>query len=185
MTMMMKNGMMNNNMEITSLFPSPLARVRIDRHFKDEIWYLKKGHELNSIECIALVEYIEEQVELYMRNIIGLLPERSYEIDDVTLVTSWQECNDAFTWAYGAVIAQGVMSLEVPGNLCNLAVYCFSGMRDHIEEVETIETPWFQSSALIPMAENELIIVPGNHGPDINNLNDQPGMFIVFNIKTK
>lgn len=184
MTMMMKNGM-KNNMEITSLFPSPLARVRMDKYFKDEIWHLKKGYKINSIECIAIVEYIEEQVELYMRNVIGLIPERSYEIDDVALVTSWQECSDAFTWAYGAVIAQGVMSLEVPGNLCNLAVYSFSGMREHIEQIETIETPWFQSSALIPMAENELIIVPGNHGPDINDLNNQPGMFIVFNIKTK
>lgn len=172
-------------MEITSLFSVPLARVRMDKYFKDEAWYLKKGYELNSIECIALVEYIEEQVELYMRNIIGLKPGYHYEIDDLGVVTSWQECSDHFTWNYGQVIAQGVMSLEVPGNLCNLAVYCFTGMHYYIESDEIMETPYFRSSELIPMAENELIIVPGEHGPDINGLNDKPGLFVVFNIKTK
>ena len=172
-------------MEIVSLFPSPLARVRIDKYFKDEVWYLKKGYELNSIECIALVEYIEEQVELYMRNIIGLRAESKYEIDDLAVVKTWEECSDHFSWSDGLIVAQGVLSLEVPNNLCNLAVYCFTGMRDHIEETETTQTQWFQSSTLIPMAENELIIVPGNHGPDINNLDNKPGMFIVFNIKTK
>lgn len=185
MTMMMKNGMMNNNMEITSLFPSPLARVRMDKYFKDEIWHLKKGYKINSIECIALVEYIEEQVELYMRNVIGLLPKFKYEIDDIALVTTYEECDDHFTNNDGVIVAQGVMSLEVPNNLCNLVASCFSGMREHILDFEIGDSPWFQTWATIPMAENELIIVPGNHGPDINNLDDQPGMFIVFNIKTK
>lgn len=172
-------------MEIISLFPSPLARIRIDKYFKDEIWYLKKGYELNSIECIALVEYIEQQVELYMRNIIGLLPERSYEIDDVALVTTYEECENHFDDTDGLIVAQGVMSLEVPNNLCNLVASCFTGMREHILDFEIGDSPWFQTWATIPMAENELIIVPGYHGPDITDLDDKPGMFIVFNIKTK
>lgn len=173
-------------MEIMSLFSSPLVRVRIDKYFKDEIWHLKKGCEINSIECIALVEYIEEQVELYMRNVIGLLPKIKYGVEDVALVTSWEECSDHFASISGKqTIAQGVMSLEIPNNLCNLAVYCLTGIHSHVHEIDTIQTPYFGSSELIPMAENELIIVPGSHGPDINDLNDKPGMFIVFNIKIK
>ena len=168
-----------------SLFSSPLARVRIDRYFKDEIWHLKKGAPLNSIECIALTEYIEEQVEIYMRNAIGLKPNVGYEIDDLEVVKTWEECNEHFVYSYGDIIAQGIMSLEVPNNLCNILVYCFSGIRKQIEEGDTIETPYFQQSQLIPMAENELIIVPGDHGPDINDLNDVPGMFLVFNVKIK
>lgn len=172
-------------MEVTSLFPSPLARVRMDKYFRDEIWYLKKGYELNSIECVALVEYIEEQAELYMRNIIGLKPGYHYDVTDVKLVTTWEECNEHFAWSNGKIIAQGVMSLEVPGNLCNLVAYWFTGMREYIMDIQTTNTPWFQSAAVIPMAENELIIVPGNHGPSIEVNDDQSGMFIVFNIKTK
>jgi hypothetical protein len=177
---------LNNNMEIISLFPSPLARIRIDKYFKDEVWYLKKGYELNSIECIALVEYIEEQVELYMRNVIGLKAESKYEIDDLAVVKTWEECSDHFSWSDGLIVAQGVLSLEVPNNLCKLAVYCFSGMREHLYDYEiTGESPWFQTWNHIPMAENELIIVPGSDGPSIDELHDQPAMFVVFNIKTK
>ena len=172
-------------MEIMSLFSIPALRVRVEEYFKDEIWHIKKGSDINSAECSALVNYIEKQAEMYMRNVIGLKPGYHYAIDDIAIVTSWQECNDHFTWNYGQIVAQGVMSLEVPGNLCNLAVYCFTGIRDYVEESEVIETPYFQQSQLIPMAENELIIVPGEHGPDINDLNDKPGMFVVFNIKTK
>jgi len=173
------------NLEIMSLFSIPALRVRVQEYFKDEIWHLKKGSDINSIECIALIEYIDKQVEIYMRNVIGLKPSNDYDIDDVGVVISWEECNDHFSWTNGDIIAQGIMSLEVPGNLCNLAVYCFSGIREHVEESDVIETPYFQHSQLMPMAENELIIVAGNHGPDINDLNHKPGMFIVFNIKTK
>jgi len=174
----------NNNMEIISLFPSPLARVRIDKYFKDEAWYLKKGYKLNSIECIALVEYIEEQVELYMRSIIGLKPKYKYEIDDLAVVKTWEECSDHFGLTNGNIVAQGVMSLEVPNNLCKLRTYCFSGMRESIEELKTTQTVWYRTSEVIPMAENELIIVPGAYNPDIEGM-DEPGMFVVFNIKTK
>ncbi len=168
-------------MEITSLFSVPLARVRIDKYFKDEAWYLKKGYELNSIECIAIVEYIEEQVAKYMKDIIGTT--RSYEVDNIAVVTSWQECSEHFSWTRGDVVAQGVLSLEVPGNLCKLAVYCFTGMRDELSCCVPNDTAWFQTSAEIPMAANELIIVPGDHNPDINGLNGEPGLFVVFNIK--
>jgi hypothetical protein len=76
------------------------------------------------------------------------------------------------------------MSLEVPNNLCKLRTYCFSGMREDIEELKTSQTVWYRTSEVIPMAENELIIVPGAYNPDIEGLNE-PGMFVVFNIKTK
>jgi len=177
---------LNNNMEIVSLFPSPLARIRIDKYFKDEVWYLKKGYELNSIECIALVEYIEEQVELYMRNVIGLKPKYKYEIDDLAVIKTWEECSDHFGLTNGNIVAQGVMSLEVPNNLCKLAVHCYTGMREHLFFTElTGDSPWFQTWTHIPMAENELIILPGGHGPGIDELHDEPAMFVVFNIKTK
>jgi hypothetical protein len=176
---------MIENLEIISLFSIPALRVRVQEYFKDEIWHLKKGSDINSAECIALIEYINKQVEIYMRNVIGLKSDNDYKVDDVAIVKSWEECNDHFSWTSGDIIAQGVMSLEVPDNLCNIAVYCFSGIREHIEESDVTETPYFQHSQLIPMAENELIIVPGDHNPDINNLNHKPGMFIVFNIKTK
>lgn len=168
-------------MEITNLFSVPLARVRMDKYFKDEAWYLKKGYKLNSIECIGLVEYIEEQVDKYMKDIIGTTC--SYEIDNLDVVTSWQECSNHFTWTRGDIVAQGVLSLEVPGNLCKLAIYCFTGMRDKLSYSVSLDTPWFQTSAEIPMAANELIIVPGDHNPDINGLNNEPGLFVLFNIK--
>jgi hypothetical protein len=173
-------------MEIMSLFSMPALRVRIEEYFKDEIWYIKKGSDINSAECSALVNYIEKQAEMYMRNVIGLLPEYEYEVAKIGVVTSWEECNNHFIWNMpdGNVVAQGVMSLEVPNNLCKLRTYCFSGMREDIEELKTSQTVWYRTSEVIPMAENELIIVPGAYNPDIEGLNE-PGMFVVFNIKTK
>lgn len=167
-------------MEMMNLFPSPVARIRIDKNFKDEIWYLKKHYELSSPECICIVTYIEDQVEEFVRNILGF--KGDYSIDDYQLVDDKTNVMARlFHTNLDTIIAEGIMSLEIPGNLCNLM---FSRIDDDTSiPVGQCNSEFYPVSQEIPMAQNELILSVGSFGPSILNVQEgKRSMFLIFSV---
>ena len=174
------------NLEIISLFPTPVLRVRVQEYFQDEIWKLKQlemehvyannvAPDLNhfkSIEsyCLDLPgmekfkDYIEKEVKDFY--VHGLA------IDgDIKITQSWvnKNINGGGTHAHyhHNSIVSGVYYMDVPDNSTLIKFYKPDVDRSTVYRLEPevnpnlLEgNPYAQTKAIIPVANSEILLFP-------------------------
>lgn len=174
------------NLEIISLFPTPVLRVRVQEYFKDEILKLKQlkmepvyGNDLKadanhfkSVEsyCLdlpgmeILKAYIEKEVKDFYLH--GLAIE-----SDIMITQSWvnRNINGGGThvhYHHNSVIS-GVYYMDVPDNSTLIKFYKANVDRATVYRLEPDVNPnllkgnpYAQTVSTIPVANNEILLFP-------------------------
>ena len=215
MTMMMKSGMKNNNMEnleIISLFPTPVLRVRVQEYFKDEIWKLKqldmehvhvevgvpdvKHYKSVDSYCLdlpgmeKLKAYIEKEVKDFYVN--GLA------IDgDIMITQSWVNRNvnggGTHSHYHHNSIISGVYYMDVPDNSTLIKFYKPEINRSTAYRLEPeVNTnlisgnPYAQTVATIPVANSEILLFPSYLPHSVPNMDTRQDRWcLAFNTVPK
>lgn len=184
-------------MEIISLFPIPVLRVRVQEYFKDEMWKLKQlelehiygnddkadANHFKSIEsyCLDLPgmedlkEYIEKEVKDFYVHGLAIN-------GDIRITQSWVNKNinggGTHTHYHHNSIISGVYYMDVPDNSTFIKFYKPDGNRSTMYRLEPqidpdllLGNPYAQIGTSIPVANNEILLFPSYlpHGvPDMN-----------------
>jgi uncharacterized protein (TIGR02466 family) len=175
------------NLEIISLFPTPVLRVRVEEYFQDEIWKLKQlemepvyGNDVQpgninhfkSVEsyCLdlpgmeKLKEYIEKEVKDFY--VHGLA------IDgDIMITQSWVNKNinggGTHTHYHNNSVISGVYYMDVPDNSTLIKFYKADVDKSTAYRLEPdvnsnllSGNPYAQTVATIPVANHEILLFP-------------------------
>jgi uncharacterized protein (TIGR02466 family) len=174
------------NLEIISLFPTPVLRVRVQEYFKDEIWKLKQlemehvysndvTKDLNhfkSIESYCLDLPGMEKLKAYIEKEVKDFYVHGLAIDgDIIITQSWvnRNINGGGTHAHyhhNSVIS-GVYYIDVPDNSTLIKFYKPDVDRSTVYRLEPEVNPnlfegnpYAQTVATIPVANSEILLFP-------------------------
>jgi len=177
---------MMENLEIISLFPTPVLRVRVQEYFKDEIWKLKQlemehvyatnnKRDLNhfkSVESYCLDLLGMEKLKAYIEKEVKDFYVHGLAIDgDIIITQSWvnKNINGGGTHAHyhhNSVIS-GVYYMDVPDNSTLIKFYKANVDRSTVYRLEPeinsnlLEgNPHAQTVATIPVANSEILLFP-------------------------
>jgi uncharacterized protein (TIGR02466 family) len=174
------------NLEIISLFPTPVLRVRVQEYFKDEIWKLKQlemehvyGNDdkpdlnhFKSVESYCLDLPGMENLKAYIEKEVKDFYVHGLAIDgDIIITQSWvnRNINGGGTHAHyhhNSVIS-GVYYMDVPDNSTLIKFYKPNVDRATVYRLEPeinpdllSGNPHAQTIAIIPVANSEILLFP-------------------------
>ena len=156
-----------NNMEVSHLFPQPLARFRAP----NEIIQASMGLIDDSIigEPVKVYNYLLECANDYCIDVLGLSDVVVRDMEKITIDTDT-------TFLSGDHIAFGVFAVHIPHNICRIQ---YSNPSDIMLSVDTVHC--YSKSDLF-ISKNELLIFTS--APKIMPPVDQgDSIFITFKIK--
>jgi uncharacterized protein (TIGR02466 family) len=190
------------NLEIISLFPTPVLRVRVQEYFQDEIWKLKQlelenvyGNDvtkdlnhLKSIESYCLDLPGMEKLKSYIEKEVKDFYVHGLAIDgDIMITQSWvnKNINGGVThvhYHHNSIIS-GVYYIDVPDNSTLIKFYKPEINRSTAYRLEpevnpdlVPGNPYAQTVATIPVANSEILLFPSYfpHGvPSIDTRQDR------------
>jgi len=174
------------NLEIISLFPTPVLRVRVQEYFQDEIWKLKQlklehvyGNDIikdinhfKSIESYCLDLPGMEKLKAYIEKEVKDFYVHGLAIDgDIKITQSWVNKNingggTHYHYHHNSVIS-GVYYIDVPDNSTLIKFYKADVDRSTVYRLEPevnpnlLEgNPYAQTKTTIPVANHEILLFP-------------------------
>ena len=157
----------NNNMEVSHLFPQPLARFRAP----NDVIQAAMGLIDDSIigEPVKVYNYLLECANDYSIDVLGLSNVVVRDMEKIVIHT------DA-TFTKGDYIAFGVFAVHIPHNICRIE---YSNPSDIMLSVDTVHS---YSKSNLYISKNELLIFTS--APEIvTPINQGDSIFITFKIK--
>jgi uncharacterized protein (TIGR02466 family) len=174
------------NLEIMSLFPTPVLRVRVQEYFKDEIWRLKQlemehvydnnvTKDLNhfkSIESYCLDLPGMEKLKAYIEKEVKDFYVHGLAIDgDIMITQSWVNRNinggGTHTHYHNNSVISGVYYMDVPDNTTLIKFYKPDVDRSTVYRLDPevnpnllSGNPYAQTVATIPVANSEILLFP-------------------------
>jgi uncharacterized protein (TIGR02466 family) len=174
------------NLEIMSLFPTPVLRVRVQEYFKDEIWRLKQlemehvydnnvTKDLNhfkSIESYCLDLPGMEKLKAYIEKEVKDFYVHGLAIDgDIMITQSWVNRNinggGTHTHYHNNSVISGVYYMDVPDNTTLIKFYKADVDRSTVYRLDPevnpnllSGNPYAQTVATIPVANSEILLFP-------------------------
>jgi uncharacterized protein (TIGR02466 family) len=174
------------NLEIMSLFPTPVLRVRVQEYFKDEIWRLKQlemehvydnnvTKDLNhfkSIESYCLDIPGMEKLKAYIEKEVKDFYVHGLAIDgDIMITQSWVNRNinggGTHTHYHNNSVISGVYYMDVPDNTTLIKFYKPDVDRSTVYTLDPevnpnllSGNPYAQTVATIPVANSEILLFP-------------------------
>jgi hypothetical protein len=157
----------NNNMEVSHLFPQPLARFRAPN---DVIQAAMSVIDISiGGDQRALWQYITDCANDYCIDVLGLSDVVVRDMEKITIDTDT-------TFLSGDHIAFGVFAVHIPHNICRIQ---YSNPSDIMLSVDTVHC--YSKSDLF-ISKNELLIFTS--APKIiPPKNEEDSIFITFKIK--
>jgi uncharacterized protein (TIGR02466 family) len=174
------------NLEIMSLFPTPVLRVRVQEYFQDEIWKLKQleletvypgdiTKDLNhfkSIESYCLDLPGMEKLKAYIEKEVKDFYVHGLAIDgDIMITQSWVNKNvkggGTHAHYHNNSIISGVYYMDVPDNSTLIKFYKPDVDRSTVYRLDPQVSPalmsgnpYVQTVANIPIANHEILLFP-------------------------
>jgi uncharacterized protein (TIGR02466 family) len=174
------------NLEIMSLFPTPVLRVRVQEYFKDEIWRLKQlemehvydnnvTKDLNhfkSIESYCLDIPGMEKLKSYIEKEVKDFYVHGLAIDgDIMITQSWVNRNinggGTHTHYHNNSVISGVYYMDVPDNTTLIKFHKPDVDRSTVYRLDPevnpnllSGNPYAQTVATIPVANSEILLFP-------------------------
>jgi uncharacterized protein (TIGR02466 family) len=174
------------NLEIISLFPTPVLRVRVEEYFQDEIWRLKQlemepvyGNDIKpdpnhfkSVESYCLDLPGMEKLKAYIEKEVKDFYVHGLAIDgDVIITQSWVNKNinggGTHVHYHHNSIVSGVYYMDVPDNSTLIKFHKADVDKSPVYRLEPeinrnlLEgNPYVQTVARIPVANHEILLFP-------------------------
>ena len=174
---------MMENLEIISLFPTPVLRVRVQEYFKDEIWKLKHldlenvyGNDITkdlnhfkSIEsyCLdlpgmeILKAYIEKQLKDFYVNALAIDSDIQITESRINRNINGGETNIDY---YDGSIVSGAYYMDIPDNRAIVNFYKpnIKSTKPFISSELLVNNPYAQTKEIILVSNNEMLLFPSH-----------------------
>ena len=166
------------NLEIMSLFPTPILRVRSKEYFKDELFKLKQLHRqprykndnhFESIEshCLdlpgmeTLKVYIEKQLKDFYVNALAIDSDIQITESRINRNINGGETNIDY---YDGSIVSGAYYMDIPDNRAIVNFYKpnIKSTKPFINSELLINNPYAQTKEIILVSNNEMLLFPSH-----------------------
>ena len=166
------------NLEIISLFPTPVQRVRVQEYFKDELLQLKQldsqpryknGNHFESVEsyCLDLLgmeklkAYIEKQLKDFYVNALAIDRDIMITESRINRNMNGGETNIDYNDGY---LVSGVYYMDIPDNraLVNFYKPNIKSTKPFINSELLVNNPYAQTKEIILVSNNEILLFPSH-----------------------
>jgi hypothetical protein len=166
------------NLEIISLFPTPVQRVRVQEYFEDELLQLKQldsqpryknGNHFESVEsyCLdlpgmeKLKAYIEKQLKDFYVNALAIDRDIMITESRINRNMNGGETNIDYNDGY---LVSGVYYMDIPDNraLVNFYKPNIKSTKPFINSELLVNNPYAQTKEIILVSNNEILLFPSH-----------------------
>ena len=166
------------NLEIISLFPTPVLRVRAQEYFEDELLQLKQldsrpryknGNHFESVEpyCLdlpgmeKLKAYIEKQLKDFYVNALAIDRDIIITESRINRNINGGETNIDYNDGY---LVSGVYYMDIPDNraLVNFYKPNIKSTKPFINSELLVNNPYAQTKEIILVSNNEILLFPSH-----------------------
>jgi hypothetical protein len=166
------------NLEIISLFPTPVLRVRAQEYFEDELLQLKQldsqpryknGNHFESVEsyCLdlpgmeKLKAYIEKQLKDFYVNALAIDRDIMITESRINRNINGGETNIDYNDGY---LVSGVYYMDIPDNRAIVNFYKpnIKSTKPFINSELLVNNPYAQTKEIILVSNNEMLLFPSH-----------------------
>jgi hypothetical protein len=166
------------NLEIISLFPTPVQRVRVQEYFEDELLQLKQldsqpryknGNHFESVEsyCLdlpgmeKLKAYIEKQLKDFYVNALAIDRDIMITESRINRNMNGGETNIDYNDGY---LVSGVYYMDIPDNRAIVNFYKpnIKSTKPFINSELLVNNPYAQTKEIILVSNNEILLFPSH-----------------------
>jgi len=166
------------NLEIISLFPTPVQRVRVQEYFEDELLQLKQldsqpryknGNHFESVEsyCLdlpgmeKLKAYIEKQLKDFYVNALAIDRDIMITESRINRNMNGGETNIDYNDCY---LVSGVYYMDIPDNRAIVNFYKpnIKSTKPFINSELLVNNPYAQTKEIILVSNNEILLFPSH-----------------------
>ena len=166
------------NLEIISLFPTPVQRVRVQEYFEDELLQLKQldsqpryknSNHFESVEsyCLDLLgmeklkAYIEKQLKDFYVNALAIDRDIIITESRINRNINGGETNIDYNDGY---LVSGVYYMDIPDNRAIVNFYKpnIKSTKPFINSELLVNNPYAQTKEIILVSNNEMLLFPSH-----------------------